>query len=205
MDNVWILGSDELPAPHKEFDLAVWAVTEQPAEAKARSWAGWSDTPLVLGDIDAGRILAFTAAPQPWRGADVAVGSGKIWRWGQRYIAWLPVGDVLVPEIPRALSLAGVELIIVSDPHTYPTPYMDPLWRVVQSEQIFGLSLAALPRFYMPCELDPDQVGVGDVHPLSCGHSVQIDFSRLAEVQRIMPLKAGFRPDLYCQLSWWRS
>jgi hypothetical protein len=205
MASIWLIDQNSLPAPRTEFDLAVWSVEPAPAETQARSWAGWAETALLAGNIRHGQVAAFTAEPAPWLAWDVAIGTGKIWRWREHYLAWLAAADLRNPEIARALSLAGVELLVVSDSAVYASPYINPLWRAVQSEQIFGLQLGPEPQFFLPCEIDGDEDGVGALAHTSGGWAVMVDFDRLTEARRLQPLRRGLRSELYRQLAWWHQ
>lgn len=204
MAKVWIIQHPELPAPSQGYDLVIWPATELPSPTQLRTWAGWSETYLVAGDLDLGQILAFRPLPEDWPDTLLAVGSGRVWRFQDRYIAWLTNDDLMIPEIPRALALAGVDLII-SGARSLSDPYLDPLWRAIQANQIYGLALGAEPRLYLPCELDSAEMGVAPMEPAQGGAAVEIDFGRLMEARRLYPVRQQLRPQLYKSERWWSS
>lgn len=202
MFKIWLIGGPELPPPQSGFDLAIWPTTGAPSETKLRTWAGWSETYLLAGDVGAGAAFGFTSAPSIWPAADLAVGRGKVWRIRHHYIAWLDASDLEIPEIPRALGLAGVELVI-GPAQQYPSAFADPLWRAVQSSQLYGLGWGAQPQLYLPCELDADEDGAVPLESTLGGYGLALDFDRLAEARRLFPVAQGLRPALYKALPWW--
>lgn len=205
MDSVWLIEQGDLPAPRAEFDLALWPTEQPPTESQARTWAGWAETPLIAGRIEDGQVVSVTPGLEIWSALDVAYGTGKIWRWHGRYLAWMAASDLRTPEIARALSLAGIELLVVSDPAIYTAAFTNPLWRAVQSEQIFGLQLGPEPQLFLPCEIDDDENGLGELGRTAAGRVAMIDFERLREARRLWPLRAGLRTSLYRRLAWWQQ
>lgn len=202
MAKIWVVAQDELPPPRSGFDLAIWSTMKLPSETQVRTWAGWSETTILAGDVASRAVLAFQPDLQIWPGTDLAVGSGKIWRFQNHYIAWLDQRDAQIPEIGRALALAGVGLVIARTDE-WPSPFLDPLWRVAQSEQIYSLTLGAHPRLYVPCEVDFGEDGVVDLESISGGFEAEFHIGRLAEARRFMSLHRGLRPTLYRAHAWW--
>lgn len=199
---VWVITHEELPAPRAGLDLAVWAPPRLPSETQLRTWAGWSETHLICHDGVQGTNHGFTPRPDLWPGTDVAVGGGTIWRWSDHYVAWLDAGDAAVPEIGRALALAGVSLIIGRS-STFSTPFLDPYWRLAQANQIFALVVWPEPRLYLPCEVDPDEDGVAQLSMAPGGAEADLEWGQLIEARRLSPIHRGLRPDLYKAHPWW--
>lgn len=202
MPNIWIVMPEELPPPQSGYDLALWCTHKLVSDTKVRTWAGWSETAIIAHDIDRGQMLAFDSEPSEWLGTDLVVGSGRVWRMDNHYIAWLDPQALSTPEVGRALALAGIDLIVAySD--SGPSPFLDPLWRVVQSEQIFGLALGNVPRLYLPCEADPDEDGVQELDPVPGGFRAAFNFRDLLPVRRLLAIHQGLRPGLYKSFPWW--
>ncbi len=204
MVSLWILQHDSLPAPRIGSDLVIWPTTTLPSPTQLRTWAGWSEAAILAGMIETGHVLAFRPHPQEWPDVALAIGSGRIWRFHGRYIAWLAEDDLAVPEIPRALALAGVDLILC---RTAPQPLhpLNPLWRAVQANQVYGLTLHENPVLYLPCELDPAEEGVLALSAVPGGLRAELDFERLADARRLYPVRQLLRPGLYKQQRWWSS
>lgn len=171
---------------------------------KVRTWAGWSETAIIARNVDSGVMLAFDSEPSEWVGTELVVGAGKVWRMDNHYMAWLDANALNTPEVGRALALAGIE-VVVAHSDFQSNPFLDPLWRVVQSEQIFGLALGNVPRLYLPCEADPDEDGVQELDPVPGGFRATLSFRDLLSVRRLLAIHHGLRPGLYNSFPWWTT
>ncbi|PSR23822.1 MAG: hypothetical protein C7B45_02075 [Sulfobacillus acidophilus] len=201
MPNIWIIRENELPAPRTGYDLVLWMAPRLPAEVQVRTWAGWSETPIIAWDAS-GAMLAFNAQPQEWKHTILAIGSGRVFKFQGHYIAWLVEADLRIPEIPRALAVAGVTLIISTTAHWTPV-YLNPLWRAAQANQIWGMTVGEYPALFGPCELDPAEEGVMPLTSEGTLCSVSLDFNQLSEARRIFPVHQGLRANLYRTQKWW--
>lgn len=205
MPKLWIINTDSLPAPRTGFDLAVWAVSPLPPPTALRTWAGWANCPVVALDPHTHAALSFTAEPREWRNVALAVGDGHVWRYQGQYVAWLSAAATAVPEVARALALAGTVLIIAPGQAPDSRPWLDPLWRVVQANQVYGLALGVQPRLFVPCEAGAEDTGELALSREIDGWSIDLDTRALLEAQRLYPIRAGLRPALYKRLRWWSS
>ncbi|NMP20828.1 hypothetical protein [Sulfobacillus harzensis] len=204
MAKLWIIVDNQLPPPETHYDLAIWPTHQEPTEAELRSWAGWAETPLLAGSVHTG-VWGYTRDLKEWPSSDLSLGQGRVWRFDGRYLAWLDSIALRVPETARALALAGVDLLIAENPKTPPTPYQDPLWRSVQANQIFGLTVAPEPFWYLPCDSDPNEEGWSQPTRVSGGYAISYDFQDLAQARRLFPIHQGLRAPLYRQERWWGS
>ena len=204
MAKILAVRQSQLPPPRPGYDLVVWPTENLGSPAHLRSWAGWSESAILVGDLSQGALMGYTARAQDWPGTDLAVGLGKVWGFQNHYIAWLQEADLRVPEIARALSLAGVSLIIAVTSR-WPTPFLDPLWRTVQANQLFGLALGPCPALYSPCELDSQESGVIPLQETGGNLFLEVVFERLEVVRKAVPIQQGLRPHLYKTHYWWTS
>lgn len=202
MAKVWIIAESELPPPRTGYDLVLWSTAILPSATQTQTWAGWAET-HIIARTPAAETLAFTPHPRDWAATDLAMGNGRVWRFEDRYVAWLDRSALLVPEVGRALSMAGVELIVSDTDQRYPSPFLDPLWRTVQANQIYGLSLDTSPRLYWPCEIDPAEEGFQALEREPGGFSATLDFSALESARRLFPIHQGLRLDVYQSHGWW--
>jgi hypothetical protein len=203
MAKIWIIRDADLPPPRSGYDLVLWVAPRLAAPVQVRSWAGWSETPIIACDT-VGEMLAFSDRPQEWTHTVLAVGSGRVFKFQGHYIAWLAEADLRIPEIPRALAVAGVTLIICATSHWDPM-YLNPLWRAVQANQIWGLNVGEHPALFGPCELDPAEEGVLPLdYDDSCCYA-SVDFDRLSDARRMFPIHQGLRAPLYRAQKWWWS
>ncbi len=202
MAKILLVCQSELPPPRPGYDLVIWPGQNAPSHSRFRSWAGWSESALLVGNLADGTVIGYSPQGTDWSGTDLAVGLGKVWRFQHHYIAWLQQSDLRVPEIARALSLAGVGLII-ADSGQYASPFLDPLWRAVQANQVYGLAVGSSPALYLPCELDSEESGVLPLNPDGGDLSVEVALEHLNAVQKAVPIRQGLRPHLYKAHRWW--
>lgn len=202
MASIFVIQDEKLPPPATGFDLTIWPTRQRASVTQIRTWAGWSESYVLAGAID--HLMAFRPDLEEWPGSSLAVGNGKIWRFEDRYIAWLEADAYNIPEVPRALALAGVELMIA---HTAlgPSPFLNPLWRAVQATQVYGLALGSEPQLFLPCELDPREEGVVPLQDTPGGLLADVDFAWLEDARRLFPIHRGLRPKLYKMNRWWPS
>lgn len=206
MAKIWVITDSALPSPQPGCDLALWVGTNPPSHAEMRSWAGWAETPLIAGNPITGELLAFTASLKEWAFSELAMGNGRVWRFQNRHIAWLDADALKVPETGRALALAGVELILAQTLSEPPASvYLDPLWRTVQANQIYGLRLDDDPHLYLPCELDPREEGWTRLEREPGGFAASLEFGELEDARRLFPIHRGLRPTFYHRERWWSS
>ena len=203
MAEIWVVHGDQLPPPRVGYDLTIWDTAELASETQMRTWAGWAETRLLAG-TPAGDLAGFDPRPDLWPGTDFALGGGKIWRFNHRFVAWLTPSLYQIPEVPRALALAGVELMMGSRSASGADPALDPLWRAVQANQVFGLALGEQPVLYLPCEIDPTQEGTMPLDPEPGGWRTTIRFEELDDARRLLPVLPGLRMPLYRANGWWR-
>ncbi len=203
MVKIWIITDDQLPSPRTGYDLALWRTGTLPSPAELRSWAGWSQAPLIAGSVHK-EFQSFTRDLKEWPATELNMGQGRVWRFHERYLAWIDSEALGVPEAGRGLAMAGVEFIIGESSGDYPTPFLDPLWRTAQGNQIFGLAWGATPAFYLPCEVDPKEAGWLGPDGAPGGWTVILDFQELEQARRLFPIRPGLRLPLYRQESWWR-
>lgn len=204
MGKLWILTDDHLPSPQTGYDLALWCTRTLPSPVELRSWAGWSETPLIAGSVH-GHVESFTRDLREWPATELSMGQGRVWRFQNRYLAWIDSEALVVPEAGRGLAMAGVDLMVGESPGDYPTPFLDPLWRTVQANQMFGLAWGARPSLYLPCEVDPNQAGWLDLERAPSGSTVSLDFQELEQARRLFPIRQGLRARLYRQECWWTT
>jgi hypothetical protein len=204
MAKLRLITQEQLPAPEPGWDLAIWSHPDLPSETQLRTWAGWSETHLLAHDQTRHALWSFDPQSTPWKGSDIAVGSGRVWRFDGRFMGWLTEDDARIPEIGRALSLAGVGLV-VGQSSAWPSPYLDPFWRIAQANQIFALVTGPHPRFYRPCDTDPDQDGQALLASVPGGLEVAFSWDELLEARRLAPIHRGLRPTLYKANRWWHS
>lgn len=184
----------------RDIDLAIWVADAAAPEAHVRSWAGWSECHVLAGFHES--WCGYRPNLDPWNGTALAFGNGYIWRFGRHYLAWVDHATLMVPEVPRALALAGVVLII-SHGEEGPSPYVHPLWRAVQANQIFGLRAGPVPSWYLPCDIDPGEEGVSGMEAQAGGWTIEFDVEQLMEARRRFPIHQGLRPTLYKAEAWW--
>jgi hypothetical protein len=200
MTRLYLTTQDELPPPIRSIDLAIWAAPATLSEAHVRSWAGWSECHVLAGSRDS--WCGYRPNLDQWPAAPLAFGYGYIWRFGRHYLALVDHATLMVPEVPRAMALAGVVLII-SQSEEGRSPFIHPLWRAVQANQIFGLRIGRVPSWYLPCEIDPDEQGIGLMAVEAGGWVIDFDVERLMEARRRFPIQQGLRPTLYKAQAWW--
>ncbi len=204
MAELWVVRGAELPPPAAGYDLTIWETADLPSETQMRTWAGWAETHLLAGN-PASVLTGFEPRPDLWPGTDFALGGGKIWRFNHRFVAWLTPALYQIPEVPRALALAGVELMIGSRSTSVGDPALDPLWRAAQANQVFGLALGAEPVLYLPCEIDPAQEGSMPLAAEPGGWRATLRFEELADARRLLPVLPGLRMSFYRENGWWHS
>ena len=204
MAEIWVARGEGLPAPTAGYDLTIWDTAQLPSETQMRTWAGWAETHLLAGS-PADLLMGFEPRPDLWPGTHFALGGGKIWRFHHRFVAWLTPSLYQIPEVPRALALAGVELMLSSNSATARDPALDPLWRAVQANQVFGLALGPEPALYVPCEIDPTQEGCMPLESDQGGWRTTLRFEDLDDARRLFPVLPGLRMSLYRENGWWRS
>ncbi|MCY0879860.1 MAG: hypothetical protein OWU84_13095 [Firmicutes bacterium] len=201
MAKLYLTMSEELPAPVRDADLAIWWPSRTVSAEEVRSWAGWSGTYLLArGDPDVWH--AYRPNLSEWPSVALVVGQGRVWRFEKRYLAVIDPDTLMIPEVSRALALAGVA-ILISYGHDGPSPFLHPLWRAAQANQIFALRIGPEPRWYLPCEVDPAEEGVQPCRPEPGGWTVDFDFAQLGDARRRFPIQQGLRPSLYKSQAWW--
>lgn len=202
MAKIWIVPEGPLPSPEPGASLVFWSV-QNPPSGTVRSWSGWAETPVIAGQLGRDSCIAYTPDMREWRSSLLSVGQGRVWRFEERYLVWLHPDALHLPEIGRALALAGVVIVVVVGDAPCDVGYLDPLWRTVQANQIFGIRVSGTPRLYMPCELDPQEDGTVVLERYAGGYAVDLPLEELAAVRRSFPIHQGLRPDLYRQERWW--
>lgn len=201
-----ILYEAPLPAPASGWDLTIWITPELPTETAMRTWAGWAETQLLaLSTTELHLSSGYTRDSRDWASSALAVGPGCVWRYQSRYIAYLDPHALRIPEIPRALAQAGVELVIVFEPAYHSLfPYLDPLWRIVQANQIYGLRLSSFPpQCYVPCELDPAEEGVVALSLVDACYTMELNFSHLHDDKKIVSLQRDLQVAAFRAHPWW--
>jgi len=205
MSKLWIINTNTLPTPRTGFDLAIWAVSPLPQPTTLRTWAGWASCSVVAIDPTTNEAISFTGDPREWPDVALAVGDGHVWRFERQYLAWLGAAAVGVPEVARALALAGTALIMAPLRDAEDAPWLEPLWRMVQANQVYGLGLGPHPRLFVPCEAGAEETGELVLTREIDGWSTDWDVRRLFDAERLLPIRATLRPDLYQHLRWWSS
>lgn len=108
------------------------------------------------------------------------------------------------PETQRYFKLQGSDL--VTAPFLNDRSRYTPLWRDAQQNQYLGVSFWPTPQLILPCEMTEDDSGIRDGFAVGPGlWRLRWDWQEFSEAQKLFPVLASLRPDVYRRHRWWRS
>lgn len=196
-----VLDTDVMPPL---ASLAVWVMEARtPTVASAREIQQGARLAYFFDETGAlvGRQLQLHRMPgdeEPERlGEDL-----QVVHVGSHRIAALVAGDVLLPELGRALALSGVDLVLGLSLPPLP-PYLG-LWSQVQQNQFMGLvGMPPQPSIVLPCEATPDGSGMVALQQRGAWWVHTLDWEALTAARGDTPLLAALNPDVYLSRPWW--
>ena len=210
LDDIAVWGGRELPAKAPSFGgLMVVDVDRWPSRPQLAAWTVRMDRPALVAQVGTdGQPEALLMDRQGrvaghHRGS-VASGRLTVHQILGRRVGVLLGAEVWMPEVGRALGLAGVELVVGFRLPLTGSAYA-PLWALAQQNQWMGVETGVPPRLVVPCEITPDESGVlAAVGEVSWWRLTPPWNERRRLVERDA-LLAQLNPAVYLRQPWWED